>query len=117
MNGRSRWLTLAMALFSVMALLAFAACGGDDDDSGGDDATATATQDGGDDGGETTETDDSGDDGGDDGGSDDPFADLDELTEGLDQVTGQASYEVNNDGNVSTMTFYSDPPNSRLSSR
>lgn len=104
-----------MVIFSALALLAFAACGGDDDDdSGGEDATATASQaDGGDDGGDSTPTDDAGDDSGDDGGSDDPFADLDQLTAGLDQVTGQASYEVDNDGEVSTMTFYSDPPNSR----
>jgi hypothetical protein len=108
-----------MVIFSLLALLAFAACGGgdDDDDSGGDN-TATATQDsggdGGDDGGDATqEPTDGGDDGG-NGDDSDPFAILDEFAEGLDQVTAKVSYEITDvDGDVTTMTLFSDPPNSR----
>ena len=113
MLERSRWLTLAMAIFSAIALLAFAACGGgdDDDDSGG---TATATRDGGgDDGGDSTPTDDGG-----DNTDDDPFADLDNFSDSLEGATGKVSYtqtDTDADGNVSTSTFtiYSKPPNSR----
>lgn len=101
-----------MVIFSALALLAFAACGGgdDDDDSGGGN-TATATQDGGGGGGDATQDPS---DGGDDGGDNsDPFANLGDLAEGLDQVTGRVTYEIDNDGDVSTMKLYSDPPNSR----
>lgn len=115
MTERSRWLTLAMVIFSVLALLAFAACGGGDDDDDGGDGSATPTRDGGDggdDGGEDSPTDEP-----DGDGEEDPFAQLDELTEGLDQVTGKISYNITDeDGDVSNMTFYSKPPNSRFDS-
>ncbi|MEK7247457.1 MAG: hypothetical protein AAB092_03200 [Chloroflexota bacterium] len=117
MQERSRWLTLAMVIFSALALLAFAACGGgdDDDDSGGDN-TATATRDGGDDGGDAT---DAPNDGGDN--SDDPFADLADLSDNLEGATGKVAYtqtDTDADGNVtsSTFTIYSKPPNSRWDS-
>lgn len=109
MNERSRLLTLVLVALSVLALLAFAACGGgDDDDDGGDSGgdtspTATRTTDGGDDGG-----DDNG------NGSDDPFADLDELTSDLDTVTGKISYRITDtDGQESNFTVYSDGTNTR----
>lgn len=112
MRERSHWLTLAMVIFSALALLAFAACGGgDDDDSGG---TATATRDGGgDDGGHPTQTST---DGGD--ATSDPFADLGDLSNNLEEATGKVAYtqtETDADGNVtsSTFTIYSKPPNSR----
>lgn len=112
MRERSRWLTLAMIIGAALALLAFAACGGDDDDDSGGTNTAAPTQSGGDGGngdGTPTETPD----GGDNGDDEDPFASLDELTQDLDQVTGKITYEIDTDGDVSTMTLYSNPPNTR----
>jgi hypothetical protein len=113
MNERSRMLTLVLTALSVLALVAFAACGGDDDDGGdsGGDTSPTATRTADDNGG-------GGDDDGDDGnGSDDPFADLDKLTEGLDTITGRISYRITDtDGSESSFTVYSDGTNTRYDS-
>lgn len=101
-----------MVLFSAIALLAFAACGGGDDDDSGGTATATPDGGGGSSGHATQQPTDEGD------SSDDPFADLGDLSNNLEEATGKVAYtqtETDADGNVTTSTFtiYSKPPNSR----
>jgi outer membrane lipoprotein-sorting protein len=116
-HSRAKWLLFLLALTAALFLVVASACGGDDDDDDGGDnggATATESTDGGDDGGDETPT-ATNDDSGDDSSDEDIFSQLDDLTNELDSVTGQISYDITDaDGSVSSMTFYAKPPNSRF---
>jgi hypothetical protein len=112
-NARPGWLFILLAILAALTL-AVAACGGDDDDDSEEDLpTAEATAEGDDDDEDEEATPDDEDDDSEDS-EDDPFAELEEITDEYEQVDGSVTYTVTTDGEENTWTIYSEGDNSRI---
>lgn len=109
-----KWIALALGLSLAVALLALAACGGDDSTSSATATTsgrATTTQKPNPDATKTEQPADTS------SSSDDIAAQLEALSNDVQDVTGKVTYaDTSTSGDVTTITFYSKSPNSRYDS-